>query len=79
MFSGKPVSSAGWDFGSQAQSTRKYKMLCWIESEYWGLQKSPVFRLKEPKVNNFLVMKENAAFSRLLPQYTSTEKRAEET
>src|SRR5438876_126143 len=28
VYEGKPVSAVGWDFGTQAQAIRKYKMLC---------------------------------------------------
>jgi hypothetical protein len=38
QFDGRPVSAVGWDFGSQAISPGKYRQLCWIEAEMWGLQ-----------------------------------------
>ena len=62
VFEGKPVSSAGWDFGTQAQAVRKYRMLCWIEAKYWGLEDSSVFQEKEPPLNRRLVEKERAAY-----------------
>jgi hypothetical protein len=63
LYRGKPVSAVGWDFGSQAQAVRKYKMLCWIEAEYWGLQNSDVFRIKEKVTDKRLVEKERAAYA----------------
>lgn len=62
VFKGKPVSAVGWDCGCQAQSLHKYKMLCWLEAEYWGLQDSEVFQLKEQVIDTRLVEKEYAAF-----------------
>jgi hypothetical protein len=67
LFDGKPVSAVGWDFGSQAQAVQKYKMLCWIEAEYWGLQESNVFKIKQPVVDTRLVQKEAAAYSDRVP------------
>ncbi len=63
MYEGKPVSAVGWDFGSQAQAIRKYRMLCWIEAEYWGLQHSNLFRLKERVTDTRLVEKERSAYA----------------
>jgi hypothetical protein len=63
MYEGKPVSAVGWDFGSQAQAVRKYRMLCWIEAEYWGLQHSDLFRLKERVTDRRLVEKEMSAYA----------------
>jgi hypothetical protein len=60
-FRGKPVSSAGWDFGSQAQAITKYRMLCWIEAEYWGLQDTEVFAVKQRPTDTRLIQKELAA------------------
>jgi hypothetical protein len=62
VFHNKPVSSVGWDFGTQAQAIRKYKMLCWLEAEYWGLQDSEVFRYKEPRLDMRLIEKEYIAY-----------------
>jgi hypothetical protein len=77
MFDGKPVSAVGWDFGSQAQAVQKYKMLCWIEAEYWDLQESNVFRIKQPVVDMRLVKKEAGAYSDrvrlLVPQNPTTD------
>lgn len=61
------VSSVGWDFGSQAQSTTKYKNLCWIEAKYWGLESSDVFRLKERPTDRRLVEREHAAYKSVFP------------
>jgi hypothetical protein len=68
VFEGKPVSSVGWDFGTQAQAIQKYKMLCWLEAEYWGLQDSKVFQLKEPVTNARLVQKEYGAYKNRFPK-----------
>lgn len=73
VFQNKPISSAGWDFGSQAQSTRKYKMLCWIESQYWGLRIGEVFRLTDERVDKALVAKESSAFKHMLPRYAGND------
>lgn len=37
QFDGRPVSAVGWDFGSQAMAPAKYRNLCWVEAEVWGL------------------------------------------
>jgi hypothetical protein len=62
LYEGRPVSAVGWDFGSQAQSIQKYRMLCWIEAEYWGLQHSDVFKTKERVADPGLVEKEVGAY-----------------
>lgn len=62
VFHNKPVSAVGWDFGSQAQAIEKYKMLCWLEAERWGLQNTDVFLLKEPVLKSDLVKKEYSAY-----------------
>jgi hypothetical protein len=67
MYEGKPVSCVGWDFGSQSQAIQKYKMLCWIEAEYWGLQHSGIFTAKEPIIDPRLVEKEKAAYADRVP------------
>lgn len=62
-FHGKPVSTVGWDFGSQMQAPRKYRQLCWLERRYWGLEGTDVFRdVEEPTDTNSLVEKEYSAF-----------------
>jgi hypothetical protein len=63
LYEGKPVSAVGWDFGSQAQAIKKYKMLCWLEAEYWGLQHSSLFRVKERVTDLRLVEKEKSAYA----------------
>lgn len=63
VFHNKPVSAVGWDFGSQAQAIYKYKMLCWLEAEKWGLQDTDVFMMKEPPTDLDLIKKEYSAFS----------------
>jgi hypothetical protein len=61
VYKDKPISAVGWDFGTQAQATRKYKMLCWLEAEYWGLENDDVFALKEQPSDSRLIEKERAA------------------
>jgi hypothetical protein len=63
LYEAKPVSAVGWDFGSQAQAIRKYKMLCWIEAEYWGLHHSNLFKLEERVTDSRLVEKEKSAYA----------------
>jgi len=63
VFKGKPISAVGWDFGTQAQAIRKYKMLCWLEAEYWGLEGDDVFAIKEKPEDFELVEKERAAYT----------------
>jgi hypothetical protein len=63
LYEGKPVSAVGWDFGSQAQAIHKYRMLCWIEAEYWGLQHSELFKVKESVTDLGLVQREKAAYA----------------
>lgn len=67
MFDGKPVSAVGWDFGSQSQSLRKYRMLCWIEERYWDLDPSSVFEMTEPPNDLALVAKERGAYEDRIP------------
>lgn len=61
-FHGKPVSSVGWDFGSQAQAVRKYRMLCALEASLWDLSQSNVFTVAEFNIDRHLVHKEYQAF-----------------
>ena len=63
LYEGKPISAAGWDFGTQAQAVKKYRMLSWLEAERWGLQNSDSFAEKEPPNNSRLIDKERAAYS----------------
>jgi hypothetical protein len=63
LYDGKPVSAAGWDFGTQAQAVKKYRMLSWLEAERWGLQNNSCFAEKEPPGTSTLIEKERAAFS----------------
>jgi hypothetical protein len=62
VFKDCPISAIGWDFGSQIQSPKKYRMLCWIEAEYWNLQNSNIFPIKEPVTDRRLVEKEASAY-----------------
>jgi hypothetical protein len=68
QFQGRPVSAVGWDFGSQAQAIEKYRNLCWIEAECWGLQDGDVFSVAERPHDMRLVQREHGAWdSRLTP------------
>lgn len=67
VYKGKPVSSAGWDFGTQAQATKKYKMLCWTEEKYWKLENSGVFKETKQPTDLRLIEKEYAAFNDKIP------------
>jgi hypothetical protein len=67
-FRGRPVSSVGWDFGSQAQAITKYRMLCWIEAEYWGLQDDDVFAMRLRPTSTRLIQKELTACGSHLPR-----------
>jgi hypothetical protein len=62
LYDSKPISAPGWDFGTQAQAVKKYRMLSWLEAERWGLQDSDSFSEKEPPGNSCLVHKEKAAY-----------------
>ena len=67
IYKGKCVSSAGWDFGTQAQAIKKYRMLCWIEEKYWGLENSGVFQETEFPNNLRLIEKELVACKEKIP------------
>ena len=67
IFKGKQVSAAGWDFGSQSQAIRKYKMLCWLEEKYWGLENSGVFQETEKPTEVRLIEKEAIACKSTIP------------
>jgi hypothetical protein len=63
QFAGKPVSAVGWDFGSQVMSPAKYRQLCWLEAEKWGLHGHPSLALEiEPSDLNALAA-ESAALA----------------
>jgi hypothetical protein len=63
LYEGKPISAAGWDFGTQAQAVKKYRMLSWLEAERWGLQDSDSIAEKESPGNSCLVKKEKPAYN----------------
>jgi hypothetical protein len=65
QFDGKNVSSVGWDFGSQVTSPTKYRALCWIEAEVWGLHGSPALALEQRPASPELVSHEAPAYSGL--------------
>jgi len=64
VYKDKPISAVGWDFGTQAQATRKYKMLCWLEEKYWAVENDGVFALTERPGDSALVNKERVALGR---------------
>lgn len=64
VYKDKPISAVGWDFGTQAQAIHKYKMLCWLESEYWSIENDDIFLLKEQPIDLRLIEKERAALNR---------------
>jgi hypothetical protein len=61
-YEGRPISVAGWDFGSQAQAPRKYQTLARVEANYWGMASSPLFPDPIGKIDVKLIEKETAAF-----------------
>ena len=67
VYGDREISVAGWDFGSQAQAPDKYRMLCWIESEMWGLDEAEVLRERMQPGDYSLVQKERDAY-RYLPR-----------
>ncbi|WP_248959347.1 hypothetical protein [Sphaerisporangium perillae] len=62
QFSGKPVSAVGWDFGSQVISPRKYRRLCWVEAEVWGLHGSDCLAVAEKPESWAELVHERAAY-----------------
>lgn len=62
QFQGMPVSAVGWDFGSQAHSVAKYRHLCWLEAQYWGLQVGEAFTMAERPQDMRLVERERPAW-----------------
>ncbi len=72
LFKDRPVSSAGWDFGSQAQAIQKYRMLCWVEEKYWDLERTGVFKETEKPTDLRIIEKECAAFEDKMPDLKKT-------
>jgi hypothetical protein len=62
LFSGNPVSAVGWDFGSQWMTPEKYRQLCWVEAEKWGMHGHPAFAIEKEPPNFALLQGETAAF-----------------
>jgi len=62
IFEGKPISAVGLDFGSQSQSINKYRNLCALEKEYWGVS-DIVFPEINEDIDDDLVKKERIAFN----------------
>lgn len=62
QFDGQPVSAVGWDFGSQWMAPDKYRQLCWMEAEKWGLHGHPSLALETRPLDHSLIEGEKAAF-----------------
>jgi hypothetical protein len=62
QFDGKPVSAVGWDFGSQWTAPDKYRELCWMEAEAWGLLGHPSLACARKPGNMKFLAAEAAAF-----------------
>jgi len=63
QFGGQPVSAVGWDFGSQWMAPKKYRQLCWMEAEKWGLHGHPSLALELRPADFSLIQGEAAAFA----------------
>ena len=63
QFAGRAVSAVGWDFGSQATAPDKYRALCWIEAERWGLHGHDSLALACRPTNSVLVQRERDAYA----------------
>ncbi|GII66288.1 hypothetical protein Skr01_63730 [Sphaerisporangium krabiense] len=63
QFSGKAVSAVGWDFGAQATAPRKYRHLCWVEAEVWGLHGSDCLAVAERPEDWAELSRERAAYA----------------
>lgn len=53
----------GWDFGSQVMAPRKYRRLCWVEAEVWGLHGSDCLAVAERPENWAELAHERAAYA----------------
>ena len=62
LFSGNPVSAVGWDFGSQWMTPEKYRWLCWLEAEKWGMHGHPAFAIEKEPLDFSTLAGEMAAF-----------------
>lgn len=62
QFRGKPVSAIGWDFGSQVMAPQKYRKLCWLEAEIWGLHEFACLALAEEPADLRELSHERAAY-----------------
>ncbi|MET8140691.1 hypothetical protein ABZU32_10315 [Sphaerisporangium sp. NPDC005288] len=66
QFSGKAVSAVGWDFGSQVTAPGKYRRLCWLEAEVWGLHGSDCLAVAERPESWSGLVHERAAYAAAL-------------
>jgi hypothetical protein len=62
QFNGKPVSAVGWDFGSQVHAVEKYRQLCWIEAQYWGIHDATTFAVARRPLGSDMVQRERGAW-----------------
>ena len=63
QFGGRAVSAVGWDFGAQSMAPRKYRELCWVEADHWGLRGAPCFRIAEKPRDLTVLDHERSAWS----------------
>jgi hypothetical protein len=61
LYDGKPISSVGWDFGSQLFSPAKYLSLCAVEARLWELEGTDVLPAPPSGVDLMLIKQELAA------------------
>jgi hypothetical protein len=62
QFHGHEVSAVGWDFGAQCLAPRKYRQLCWLEAERWGLHGDESFAVELQPDSLDALSQEVAAF-----------------
>ena len=72
QFGMSPISAVGWDFGSQWMSPLKYRWLCWVEAEVWGIHGHPSLALEERPRDFRLLAAELDAFRHIFDTFEST-------
>jgi hypothetical protein len=68
VFQGKAISAVGWDFGSQYMAPIKYRNLCWVEAEIWGMHGSQLFQCELEPIDWSPLSGERDAFRRTHPE-----------
>lgn len=63
QFAGHAVSAVGWDFGSQAMAPEKYRQLCWMEAEVWGLHGSAALAVSRAPEDMAILAHEAPAYT----------------